>query len=187
MVAICLPNNSLTLNKCLRYAFEYSVSTQVIPISSIGEKSSAHFLFLILIGVLYERFFSENSSKCAGHRLRLIEQYVKPEDDTPERVLACTADLASNPAKWEYAMNNCHLKEGHIVARTDSIFAFSVHHPDTLNEYLPSGVRNCITPNNKVDDRYFLKESEFVQLHLRNRMRKEECTCFVNEETSSKA
>ncbi len=161
-----------------RYAADYHAIMFIDGDTAMMEQSST------LKSVLYDRFFSQNSSKCAGHRLRLIEQYVKPEDDTTEQVLACTADLVSNPSKWEYAMQNCHLKEGHIVARTDSIHAFSVHHPDTLEtKYLPEGVQDCITPRNRVDDRYFLKESEFVQLHLRNRLRKDECTCFVNQES----
>jgi hypothetical protein len=132
--------------------------------------------------VLYNRFFSKQSTKCAGHRLRLIEQYVKPENESIQKVLQCTQDLSSDRVKWKYAMENCHLKEGHVVARSDSIYAFSVHHPDTLPDYLPTGVEDCITPGNEETDRYFLKESEFVQLHLRNRERKPECTCFVNKE-----
>jgi len=132
-----------------------------------------------LQSILYNRFFSDQSSKCAGHRLRLIEQYVKPEDDHIDRVMQCVHDLSSSPEKWTYAMNNCDLKEGHIVARADSIYAFNVHHPETLEKYTPQGVDNCIEDPNK--DRYFLKEDEFVQLHLRNRQRKKECTCFVNE------
>mmetsp|Transcript_11741 Transcript_11741/g.17821 ORF Transcript_11741/g.17821 Transcript_11741/m.17821 type:complete len:704 (+) Transcript_11741:189-2300(+) len=136
--------------------------------------------------VLYERFFSKNSSKCAGHRLRLIEQYVKPEDDRTVRVLQCTEDIALNKEKWEYINEKCHLKEGHIVARSDSILAMSVHHPDTDIEYAPEGVEDCITPGNKRTDRYFLKTDEFIQLHLRNRLRKDECVCFadVNIESS---
>ena len=132
--------------------------------------------------ILYDRFFSEESSKCAGHRLRLIEQYVKPEHETVEKVLQCTQALSSDKEKWAYAMKNCNLKEGHIVARTDSIYAFSVHHPDTLPEYLPEGLDDCIAPGNKENDRYFLTANEFVQLHLRDRERKAECTCFVNHE-----
>lgn len=113
----------------------------------------------------------------------MIEQYVSAEYDNTEGVLACTADITSDMSKWNYAMRNCDLKEGHIVARTDSIFAFNVHHPDTLPKYVPTGVEDCITPGNKRDNRYFLTETEFVQLHLRDRQRKEECTCFVNQET----
>ena len=158
-----------------RYAADYHAIMFIDGDTAMVEKSST------LQSVLYDRFFSKNSSKCAGHRLRLIEQYVKPEDDNTERVLACSEDLSSNKAKWDYAMKNCHLKEGHIVARTDSIYAFSVHHPDTLPGYLPKGVVDCITPGNKEDDRYFLKESEFVQLHLRDRQRKAECACFMNQ------
>ena len=158
-----------------RYAADYHAIMFIDGDTAMVEKSKT------LQSVLYDRFFSKNSSKCAGHRLRLIEQYVKPQDDNTDRVLACTEDLSSNQDKWDYAMKNCHLKEGHIVARTDSIYAFSVHHPDTLSKYLPQGIEDCITSGNKEDDRYFLKESEFVQLHLRDRERKPECTCFLNQ------
>ena len=170
-----------------RYAADYHAIMFIDGDTAIVEKSST-----TLQDVLYNRFFSskeENNHSslknktCAGHRLRLIEQYVREEDETTEQLLACTNDLYSNQAKWDYAMKNCHLKEGHIVARTDSIYAFSVHHPDTLPEYLPRGVEDCITPGNREDDVYFLRaESEFVQLHLRDRERKVECACFVNQE-----
>jgi hypothetical protein len=132
--------------------------------------------------IIYDRFFGQNSSKCAGHRMRLIEQYVKPEYNNIEKVLQCTQNLALDKKKWQYALKNCHLKEGHIVARTDSVYAFSVHHPDTLANYLPEGVEDCITRGKTVTPRYFLGEDEFVQLHLRNRERKAECACFLNHE-----
>ena len=158
-----------------RFTPDYHVIMFIDGDTAMVEKSQT------LQSVLYDRFFSENSSKCVGHRLRLIEQYVKPEYDNADDVLRCTQDLVSNKAKWDYAMENCHLKEGHIAARTDSIYAFSVHHPDTLPGYLSRGIEDCIVPGNKENDRYFLKESEFVQLHLRDRERKPECACFVNE------
>ena len=133
--------------------------------------------------ILYDRFFSTNSSKCAGHRMRLIEQYVKPEyHNNIEKVLQCTEDVALDEKKWNYAMRNCHLKSGNIVARTDSIHSFSIHHPDTLPDYLPGGVEDCITPGNAINSRYFLGEDEFVQVHLRDRERKPESACFVNHE-----
>ena len=112
--------------------------------------------------------------------MRLIEQYVKPEDEKTTRILQCTEDISLNKQKWAYANENCHLKEGHIVARTDSILAMSVHHPDTDSKYVPEGVEDCISRGNKVNDRYFLKADEFVQFHLRNRLRKDECTCFAD-------
>jgi len=158
-----------------RYAADYQVIMFIDGDTAMVEKSET------LQSILYDRFFSKKSSKCAGHRLRLIEQYVPPKYDSTEQVLQCTADLALNPAKWNYAMENCHLKEGHIVARADSIYAFSVHHPDTLPGYVPKGVEDCITPGNKENNRYFLKENEFIQLHLRDRERKPECTCFLNQ------
>ena len=48
-MAICFPRYSLAAKRWRKYALVYSVSTQVIPISSTGEKSASHFLFLILI------------------------------------------------------------------------------------------------------------------------------------------
>jgi len=187
LVPITTPSMAFERNVCggqysfapylaARFAADYQVMMFIDGDTAMVEGSTT------LQTVLYDRFFSEKSSKCAGHRLRLIEQYVKPEYENIEKVLQCTQDLSSHRDKWAYAMENCHLKEGHVVARTDSIYAFSVHHPDTLPGYLPKGVEDCITNGNKETDRYFLKESEFVQLHLRNRERKPECTCFVNKE-----
>jgi len=157
-----------------RYAADYQVMMFIDGDTAMIEREHT------LQQVLFNRFFSKHGTKCAGHRLRLIEQYVKPEFDNTEKVLQCTHDLVSDKAKWKYAMENCHLKEGHIVARTDSIFAFSVHHPDTLTAFTPRGIEDCISSGNIENDRYFLKESEFVQLHLRDRERKPECSCFVN-------
>ena len=149
--------------------------------------------------IMYDRFFGRKSSKCAGHRMRLIEQYVKPEYNDNESVLQCVQDLALDKQKWQYALKYCNLKEGHIVARTDSVYAFNVHHPDTLAEYLPEGVKDCMPPrvgfgwdklaslidNGTIEEfvpGYFLGEDEFVQLHLRDRERKAECACFINNE-----
>lgn len=155
-----------------RYAADYDVMMFVDGDTAIVENSKT------LQEILFNRFYSKESSKCAGHRLRLIEQYVKPEYDSVDRILQCSIDLKSDRNKWDYVMKNCHLKEGHIVARTDAIYAFSVHHPDTIEKYLPDGLKDCITPGNLENDIYFLKEDEFVQLHLRDRERKEECSCF---------
>jgi len=187
MVPITTPSMAFERNVCggqysfapylaARFAADYHVMMFIDGDTAMVESSDT------LQTVLYNRFFSKQSTKCAGHRLRLIEQYVKPENESIQKVLQCTQDLSSDRVKWKYAMENCHLKEGHVVARSDSIYAFSVHHPDTLPDYLPTGVEDCITPGNEETDRYFLKESEFVQLHLRNRERKPECTCFVNKE-----
>lgn len=186
MVPITTPSIAFERNVCggqysfapylaARFAADYHVIMFIDGDTAIVESSKT------LQSILYDRFFSKMSSKCAGHRLRLIEQYVKPEDENIDRLLQCTHDITSNRSKWNFAMKNCHLKEGHIVARTDSIYSFSVHHPDTLKDYLPKGVEDCITPGNEESDRYFLKENEFVQLHLRDRERKAECTCFDNQ------
>lgn len=158
-----------------RYAADYHVMMYIDGDTAMIEGSSGS-----LRDVLYDRFFSEKSTKCAGHRIRLIEQFVKPEDDKIKRILQCTEEVALDANKWKYLNDNCHLKEGHIVARTDSILAMSVHHPDTDTKYTPEGIEDCITPGNKENDRYFLKSNEFVQLHLRNRLRKDECVCFAD-------
>ena len=176
---VCGGQYTFTAYLAARFAADYQVMMYIDGDTAMvehGKNDSSS----TLQSILYDRFFSNKSSKCSGHRLRLIEQYVKPADESVERVLQCTHDLSSDTKKWKYAMENCHLKEGHIVARTDSIYALSVHHPDTLPGYLPKGVEDCITKGNKETDRYFLKASEFVQLHLRNRERKPECACFAN-------
>ena len=174
--SVCGGQYTFTPYLAARYAADYQVIMFIDGDTAMVEGNSKR----TLNEMLYDRFFSKNSSKCAGHRMRLIEQYVKPENNNLEKVLQCTQDLALDKNKWKYAMENCHLKEGHIVARSDSIYAFNVHHPDTLKQYLPEGVEDCITPNNAITPRYFLSEDEFVQLHLRDRERKAECTCFVN-------
>jgi len=161
-----------------RYAADYQVIMYVDSDTAMIEGNNKR----TLNEMIYDRFFGQNSSKCAGHRMRLIEQYVKSEYNNIEKILQCTQNLALDKKKWQYALKNCHLKEGHIVARTESVYAFSVHHPDTLADYLPEGVGDCITPGNAVTPRYFLGEDEFVQLHLRNRERKAECACFLNHE-----
>lgn len=67
-----------------------------------------------------------------------------------------------------------------MVARTDSIHEFNIHHPDTLKKFMTKGVRDCITPGNKETDEYFLTQDEIVQIHLKDRERKKECTCFAD-------
>ncbi|GFH46288.1 hypothetical protein CTEN210_02762 [Chaetoceros tenuissimus] len=125
-----------------RYAADYQVIMFLDGDATIVEGNSKR----TLNEMLYNRFFSKNSSKCAGHRMRMIEQYVKPENSNTEKLLQCTQEVALDKNKWKYAMKNCNLAIGHIVARSDSIHAFSVHHPDTLPKYLPEGVEDCITP-----------------------------------------
>lgn len=173
--SVCGGQYAFTAYLAARFAADYHVMMYLDGDTAMIEGSNRS-----LQDILFERFFSRYSSKCAGHRLRLIEQYVKPEDDRTERVLQCSADVSLNESKWNYVNKNCHLKEGHIVARTDSILAMSVHHPDTDTNYTPKGVEDCITKGNQEDDRYFLKADEFVQLHLRNRLRKDECVCFAD-------
>jgi len=174
--SVCGGQYSFAAYLAARYAADYHVMMYVDGDTAMIEGSNK-----TLQEILYNRFFSKNASKCAGHRIRLIEQYVKPEDESIDRVLQCTEEVALDKDKWKYAMDNCHLKEGHIVARTDSIWAMSVHHPDTDMNFVPDGVEDCITPGNKENDRYFLKPDEFVQLHLRNRLRKDECVCLLNQ------
>ena len=170
---VCGGQYAFTSYLAARFAPDYHVMMYIDSDTAMMEQSAT------LQEILYKRFYSKDSSKCAGHRFRLIEQYVKPEDDTTDRVLQCTKELTSDAKKWEYAMNNCHLKEGHIVARTDSIWEFNVHHPDTNELYVPKGINDCVTAGNIENDRYFLKSDEIVQLHLRDRLRKDECTCFT--------
>jgi hypothetical protein len=180
-----------------RYSADYQVIMFVDGDTAMVESSNKR----TLNEILYDRFFGRKSSKCAGHRMRLIEQYVKPEYNNNEAVLQCTQNLALDKENWQYALKNCHLKEGHIVARTDSVYAFSVHHPDTLVDYLPEGVEDCI-PQSTFEDqkamledsntyesvsRYYLGEDEFVQLHLRDRERKAECACFFEPAKPKKA
>jgi len=171
-----------------RYSADYQVIMFIDGDTAMIESSNKR----TLNEIIYDRFFGRKSTKCAGHRMRLIEQYVRPEYNSNEGLLQCTQDLALNEQKWQYALNNCHLKEGHIVARTDSVYAFNVHHPDTLADYLPEGVEDCIFPHNFTmlqvglsdnipsAERYVLGEDEFVQVHLRDRQRKAECACFLN-------
>ncbi|GFH60250.1 hypothetical protein CTEN210_16726 [Chaetoceros tenuissimus] len=179
--SVCGGQYTFTPYLAARYAADYQVIMFIDGDTAMVEGNNKR----TLNEMLYDRFFSKDSSKCAGHRMRLIEQYVKPENNNLEKVLQCTQDLALDKNKWKYAMENCHLKEGHIVARSDSIYAFSVHHPDTLPEYLPEGVEDCITPPQIISDRYYIGEDEFVQLHLRDRERKAECACFINEENTN--
>lgn len=173
-----------------RYSADYQVIMFIDGDTAMIESSNKR----TLNEIVYDRFFGRKSNKCAGHRMRLIEQYVRPEYSSTKDVLQCTQHLALNERKWQYALNNCHLKEGHIVARTDSVYAFDVHFPDTLADYLPEGVEDCIYPSNftmllvglsdKIPsaERFVLGEDEFVQVHLRDRMRKKECACFLNHE-----
>jgi len=68
---------------------------------------------------------------------------------------------------------------------------FTVQKQYTLADYLPEGVEDCIFPRNVTmpqaalsnntpsAQRYVLGEDEFVQVHLRDRMRKAECECFL--------
>jgi hypothetical protein len=187
---VCGGQYTFTPYLAARYSADYQVIMYIDGDTTMVESSNKR----TLNEILYDRFFGQKSSKCAGHRMRLIEQYVKPEYNNNEAVLQCTQNLALDKRKWQYALKNCHLKEGHIVARTDSVYAFSVHHPDTLDGYLPEGVDDCIPPysdmkqkamlqdikhkQHELISRYYLGEDEFVQLHLRDRERKAECACF---------
>lgn len=172
--SVCAGQYQFTTYLAARYSADYQAIMFIDGDTALMEKSKTHQQ------IFYERLFSPTTStKCVGHRFQLIEQYVPLEDDDDKRVLECIYDLASHPEKWEYAMNNCHLKEGHIVGRTDAIYAYEVHHTTTLAEYLPIGLEDC-TPGAKFSERFYLLESETVQLHLRDRKRKPECTCFVN-------
>ncbi|GFH59601.1 hypothetical protein CTEN210_16077 [Chaetoceros tenuissimus] len=185
--------SSMTLMELLRIR---NIRIHIIPIitpSIVFEKTvcGGQYTFMTYLAARYAAdyqvimFLDSDTAIVEGHRMRLIEQYVKPENNNIEKVLQCTQDLALDKNKWKYAMENCHLAIGHIVARSDSIYALSVHHPDTLPEYLPKGVDNCITPHGVISDRFYIREDEFVQLHLRDRERQAECACFINEESTN--
>jgi len=170
---VCGIQYAFTAYLAARFAADYHVMMYIDGDTAMIERSET------MQEIYYKRFFSEQSTKCVGHRFRLLEQYVNPDDDNIDRVLKCLDDLAIDRKRWDYVVKNCHLKEGHVVARTDSIYEFNVHHPDTLDDYLPNGVKNCITPGNKITDEYFLTANEIVQVHLRDRERKPECACFA--------
>lgn len=127
-----------------------------------------------LQSIIYRRLFSNESSKCVGHRMQLIEHYLKPNDRDTQKVLQCIGELTSDPGKWEYSMKNCALAAGHIVARTDSVYSMNVHIPTTLSHYLPKGIKDCTSKNK---GSFLLKETDLVELHLRDRQRKEKCKC----------
>jgi len=162
-----------------RFAADYQIMTY-----SDGDTAFIEHDYRTLQHIFYDRFFSIESKKCVGHRFKLIEQYVKPEYTSVDNVLKCVEDLASNEEKWKYAVKNCDLKEGHIVTRTDSIQAFSVHHPDTFKTYLPPGLNDCVV-HRDTGDGYFITADSVAQIHLRDRVRKVECACFINEDKSS--
>lgn len=132
----------------------------------------------------FNKLFSNSSPKCVGHRIQMYEQHVPPKDEkTLSRVLQCSNDVRNDPEKWRYTIENCQLAKGNIVARTDSVLAFYVHQPFTLDEYITPGLHNC--KGQRHYSEYMIKESDIVQVHLRNRMRKEECSCFFDQNTSS--
>ena len=174
--SVCGVQYLFTTYLAARYAADYHAMMYIDGDVALIESSKK-----TLNQMLFDRFFDiDKSSHCAGHRIRMLEQFVEPKyDDDTSKVLQCTAGLATNHTKWDYALHKCQLKEGHIVARTDSIYAFNVHHPETLSEYTPDGVDDCIARGGHGNfDRYYLKEKEMVELHLRNRQRKSGCSCF---------
>mmetsp|Transcript_7389 Transcript_7389/g.15197 ORF Transcript_7389/g.15197 Transcript_7389/m.15197 type:complete len:711 (-) Transcript_7389:273-2405(-) len=156
-----------------RYAADYHVMMLVDGDTTLIEKNQT------LQSVFYDRFFSEKSSRCAGHIIQVLEQYAEPSDNIEGPLLECTHDVSSNPQKWDYIMKNCRVQEGHIVARTDSIYSLTANHPDTLPEYTPIGVEDCVTTGQDWE-RSHLLDNEVVELHLRDRKKKKECACFVN-------
>merc|ERR550539_464931 len=128
--SVCGGQYTFTPYLAARYAADYNVMMYADGDTAMLEKDRT------LQEILYRRLFSDENSKCVGHRMRLIEQYVAPENE--EHALQCVHNLASNSALLNYATSNCLLAPGHIVARTDSIYAFNVHHPDTLSNHVPS-------------------------------------------------
>lgn len=171
---VCGVQYAFTSYLAARFAADYQAIMYIDGDSAVIEHNNR-----LLQEILYKRLFSLKSSKCVGHRFRLLEQFVKPEDESNDRVLECTRQLSTNQTKWNYVNRHCNLKKGHIAVRADSIFEFNVHHPDTLREYLLQGVQDCIMPGNEETKEYFFGHEEVVQIHLRNRERKAVCTCFT--------
>ena len=171
--SVCGIQYAVTSYLAARFAADYQVMMYIDGDTAMIEHSSQ-----TLQEILYKRFYSQHSYQCVGHRFRLIEQFVRPEDESPDRVLECARQLSTNMTKWDYVNKNCNLKEGHIAARTDSIYELNVHHPDTLPHYLPPGLKDCISKGNKETQEYFFGQDEIVQIHLRNRQRDASCTCF---------
>ena len=161
-----------------RYAADYHVMMYLDGDTALLSKHNT------LREVMYNRFFFDQSGsdeerlqqpKCAGHRIQMVDQYVPSEmNEKLADVVQCSHGIETSPDQWRYVMNNCNLAAGHIVARTDSIYQFKVHWPETLDGYLPDGVEDC----KQEDERWLLNEDEVIQVHLRDRMRKEECTCL---------
>jgi len=181
---VCGVQYAFTSYLAARFAADYQAIMYIDGDSAVIEHNNR-----LLKEILYKRFFSPKSNKCVGHRFRLLEQFVKPEDESNDRVLECSRQLSTNQTKWNYVNRHCNLKKGHIAVRADSIFEFNVHHPDTLREYLLQGVQDCIMPGNEETKEYFFGHEEVVQIHLRNRKRKAVCTCFTevqeNDENES--
>mmetsp|Transcript_21240 Transcript_21240/g.29768 ORF Transcript_21240/g.29768 Transcript_21240/m.29768 type:complete len:696 (-) Transcript_21240:114-2201(-) len=171
--SVCGVQYAFTAYLAARFAADYHVMMYIDGDTAIVEKNSQ-----TLHEILYRRFFSSESNRCVGHRFRLIEQYVKPEGQSVDRVLDCTKELVLNHTRWDQMNKECVLKEGHIAVRSDSIYEMSVHHPDSLYDYVPTGVKNCITQGNEETREYFFTKNEVVQVHLRNRLRKDVCVCF---------
>jgi len=172
--SVCGIQYQLTSYITARYAADYQVM-----IYADGDTSFIEHTSKTLQEILYDRLFSPTSYRCVGHRFRLLEQYIHPSLDTVDLVLNCTYQVSTNKMKWLEAVRDCQLKEGHIVARTDSIYELNVHHPDTLADYVVPGVRDCISPGDQDPEDYFFNADELVQVHLRNRLRKEECSCTL--------
>jgi hypothetical protein len=172
--SVCGIQYQLTSYITARFAADYQVM-----IYTDGDTSFIEQTGKTLQEILYDRLFSPTAYRCVGHRFRLLEHYISPDIDTVDHVLNCTYEISNNQDKWLDAVRNCQLKEGHIVARTDSIYELNVHHPDTLIDYVVPGVRDCISPGDQQPEDYFLNTDELVQVHLRNRLRKEECSCSL--------
>ena len=173
--AVCGGQYAFGFYIAARYAADYHVMMYLDGDTILQEQSKT------VPEAMYDRLFGQGNSKiCVGNSFHLVEQYVSPENDSPERVLECAHDLHLDVARRKSLVEECAWDQGHVVARSDSVHEFSVHFVGTLSNYLPSGVHNCHPRHSG----YKFLESEMVQVHLRNREKKPECACFVDPKTT---
>lgn len=158
-----------------RFAADYHVILYADSDAVVIESSET------LQDIFYERFFANGRTQiCAGHRFRIMENFVKPEDENTDRLLQCVEENLLDKRRLSSIVENCQdLKPGHIVGRTDSISSFDVHHV-RAGTHLPRGVEDCSDNDSKL----LLDVKEVFELHLRGRQRKGVCTCFASLDQS---
>jgi len=130
---------------------------------------------LTLQEVIFAQFFSNdgNIPHCPSFRFPIVENYVPP--DLQDQVLDCIEDIWWNEERKTEMLAECKdLDFGHTVGRSDSVISYSVHRGDA-SPLLPPGVSagwQCLAT-----DCSKLWKGVLMELHLRNRLRKPECTC----------